>query len=212
MHPMIAPSVVTAEEARRLYGLPANAPDGLYNVSFSRGTGVSRQVDRSGPAYRWGCGDVEWDLHIACPSDFVQWHAEDFINLKPKQEEEAMHNLSDTIEGLEQQLEKAAAALAQMKRFGDDTYPEGAIIAFDVTFPAREATHTYPHSRQITREAEELRVFAYCAIKGPDGRWHTSGPERPGPFTWSELVQWWTRRRVPTTEVWAVTQFEQVEA
>lgn len=113
-----------------------------------------------------------------------------------------MHSLSDTIEGLEQQLEKAAAALAQMKRFGDDDYPAGTIIAFDVTFPAQ------------TRNGfnEDSRTYAYAAIKSPDGLWQTSGPDRPGPFSWSELVQWWTRRRIPTTEVWVVTQFEQVEA
>jgi len=90
---------------------------------------------------------------------------------------------ADTAESLERQaerlLERAREVRRKYDRFGEDDFPDGAIIVFDKVF------HEY-NGRQLHKPS---KPYHYAAIK-MNGLWSTTGPRSPKSFTWTELIRW----------------------
>lgn len=79
--------------------------------------------------------------------------------------------------------------LAMLEAF-DEPAEDGAVIRFDVQFDVSG------------------RVYSYAAIR-TNNRWYTTGPQGGNtPRTWDALVNWLIDRKVPTTEIWLVTEYE----
>lgn len=89
---------------------------------------------------------------------------------------------SETAEALERRAESMLAEAAKIRekyeRFGEDDFPDGAIIVFDKSF-ASYGGRPIPLSKP----------YHYAAIK-VNGLWSTTGPKSPKSYTWSELVRW----------------------
>ena len=92
-------------------------------------------------------------------------------------------------EALERQaarlLKYAEEARIEAERWGEDDFPDGAVITFTKRFPggtidyAYAAIKTVHHNRNLTTGAgEDLHL------------WYTTGPKSPKGYTWEELTTW----------------------
>jgi hypothetical protein len=85
-------------------------------------------------------------------------------------------------------LEHAQEMRDKVERFGEDDYPDGAIISFGKIFPGGTIT------------------YQYAAIK-INNLWSTTGPRAPKSYTWDELINWMGEG---VQEIWYVTKMERV--
>jgi hypothetical protein len=89
---------------------------------------------------------------------------------------------TETAASLERRAEKMLAEAAKIRekyeRFGEDDFPEGAVIVFDKRF-----------NEYAGRSIPWSKYYHYAAMKG-DGRWNTTGPKSPKSYTWDELIRW----------------------
>jgi hypothetical protein len=108
-------------------------------------------------------------------------------------------------EALERQaarlLEHAEKARAERERFGEDDYPDQAVITFDKTFPG--GTRVYHYAAMKTIHLEDQ----YGNNQEPYGLWYTTGPKSPKGYTWDELVNW---MGPGVQEIYYVTGLEKV--
>lgn len=89
---------------------------------------------------------------------------------------------TETAEALERRAEemlrRASAIREKYARFGEDDFPDGAVIIFDKRFNEYQG-----------RPIPWSKPYHYAAIKAA-GLWSTTGPKSPKSYTWTELVRW----------------------
>lgn len=100
-----------------------------------------------------------------------------------KQEEERVNVINaQTAEVLEFQAERLLARAAEVRRkyerFGEDDFPDGAVIIFDKVF------HEY-----MGKAIAPSKPYHYAALKF-NNLWSTTGPRSPKSYTWDELIRW----------------------
>jgi hypothetical protein len=84
---------------------------------------------------------------------------------------------------------QVARALAEadklIAKYGDDM-PDGSVIAFEKTFPARIMTAFPPGT---VNTAPESRTYSYAAVRA-NGLWYTTGPRSTSGYEWEALLDW----------------------
>lgn len=76
-------------------------------------------------------------------------------------------------------LKYAEEARAELARWGDDDFPDGAVITFTKRFPGGTVDYNYAAIKTIHHNVgEDVEL------------WYTTGPKAPKGYTWEELTKW----------------------
>jgi hypothetical protein len=119
-------------------------------------------------------------------------------NVIASQAERLLRQLDQTDVQLEEERTRQADRL---EKYGEDAFPEGAVITFLYQFP--NPFQKGPDGQRIYRPMKYL----YAAIKA-DNLWYTTGPKSPKAYTWQNLIDWWENGRV--TKLRIVTKTEKL--
>lgn len=92
---------------------------------------------------------------------------------------------------LQEDIDRAAAHLERLNRYGDDPFEDGTVIAFDKVF----GNPVYC----------EPRTYSYAAIRA-GGKWWTTSPRSPKGYEWWEL-----REFIGDAEIYWAKDMEQWE-
>lgn len=99
--------------------------------------------------------------------------------------------LQERINSLKQEAQRIETQLAQIKCFGEDIYPDGAILAFEKSFKLGGKSYQYVMLKQ-------------------DGLWYSTA-QSFRVSSWEEVKVWLAEGPVPVTKLWEVTEFALVE-
>ncbi len=88
------------------------------------------------------------------------------------------------------QQERIASANARRAAFGEDDYEDRTVLFFRYMF------------------ANGTNVYDYTALKCGES-WYLSGPRRPGPLSWTALVDFWISGDL--LELWWVSEYRPIE-
>jgi len=84
---------------------------------------------------------------------------------------------------LQADIERKEAELSRLLSLPEDTFDEGAVLCFEKQFALPDG-----------------RKYSYMFQKA-GGAWYSSGPRRPGPYRWEELLDFLNEG---VTKVWEV--------
>ena len=98
-------------------------------------------------------------------------------------------------------LDEAQKMRDERERFGEDDFPDGAVITFGKVFPG--GTREYQYAAMKTIHLEDK----YGDNQLPLGLWYTTGPKSPKGYTWDELVNWMGKG---VKEIYYVTEMKKV--
>jgi hypothetical protein len=97
-------------------------------------------------------------------------------------------------------LDQAQKMRDERERFGEDDYPDQAVITFDKVFPTGTKVYHYAAMKKVITE-EESEFGEATEL------WYTTGPKAPKGYTWDELVNWMGKG---VKEIYYVTEMKKV--
>lgn len=92
---------------------------------------------------------------------------------------------------LEEQIRTATAALTRLRKYGEDDYPEGTVLAWD---------HVPPERDEVCRHYVAVKATASWSIAPVAGSARIA-------LTWEQLIHFITRGGTESPDLWRVETY-----
>lgn len=117
------------------------------------------------------------------------------------QVEEKIRASKEELKRLEE-IDKQDRLLDLHRKYGDDGYPDGAVLTFRYRFHKNDWSSdpctwyrdqaTAQRTGKCNNTAHLSMEYHYAMIKCKDV-WYSTGPKAPKAYTWNEMCEWWER-------------------